>query len=286
MLDRETARAKVNLALHVVGRRADGYHLLDTIVAFPPIGDLVIAEPGPDLSLTIEGPGATDLAGTAPDDNLVMKAARGLADLAGDRASGVALRLVKQLPVAAGLGGGSADAAATLRLLARMWAVDITSNAVVDLALRLGADVPMCVASVPLRARGIGEDVEPFAVDPDLGIVLVNPRLPVSTPAVFRALTKRDNEGLPVPTGATRDDLLALLRASRNDLEAAAITVEPAVATVLSELSGLDGALLARMSGSGATCFALFPDETIAAAAAERLAQRRPGWWIRSSRAG
>lgn len=286
MLDQEIARAKVNLALHVTGRRADGYHLLDTLVAFPPVGDVITAHAGDGLSLAVEGPGAAALADTPVEDNLVLRAARGMAALTGGAAGGVALRLRKVLPVAAGLGGGSADAAATIRLLARLWRIDPGSEAVQALAVGLGADVPMCLASRPLRARGIGDRVEPFAIDATLGIVLVNPRVPVPTPAIFRALVHRDNPGLPEESDGGRDGLLALLQACRNDLQGPAIVVEPIVATVLSDLDRLEGRLLARMSGSGATCFALFASADEADAAAGRLAASRPDWWIRSSSLG
>ncbi|WP_181699210.1 4-(cytidine 5'-diphospho)-2-C-methyl-D-erythritol kinase [Chthonobacter albigriseus] len=283
MLEPELARAKVNLALHVTGRREDGYHLLDTLVVFPAIGDVLSVSAADELALVVDGPGAADLADTAHEANLVMRAARGMAEIAGPRAFGVTIRLEKHLPVAAGLGGGSADAAATIRMLARLWDIDVADPRVEALALTLGADVPMCLHSRPLRARGIGEAVEPVEIAGDLGILIVNPRVPVPTPSVFRALARRDNPAMREPVGSGRSDLIAHLRDSRNDLEPAAIAVEPLVARLLQDLHGLEGRLLARMSGSGATCFALFEHAEAARDAGRRLAAERPDWWIRSA---
>ncbi|WP_210272619.1 4-(cytidine 5'-diphospho)-2-C-methyl-D-erythritol kinase [Chthonobacter rhizosphaerae] len=286
MILTELARAKVNLALHVVGRRADGYHLLDTLVAFPPIGDRVGVAPANAYALAVTGPGAAALGDTAPADNLVTRAAVGLAALAGRADVPVAITLEKHLPVAAGLGGGSADAAATLRLLCRLWSMDPADAAVRDLAGRLGADVPMCLASRPLRAAGVGEVVTPIASLPALGILLVNPGVAVPTPAVFRALDRRDNPPLPETIPSDADALLAMLAEARNDLEAPAIRVAPVVADVLAALRDCAGARLARMSGSGATCFALFDHEGAARAAATAVAAAHPSWWARSAALG
>lgn len=279
----ELARAKVNLALHVTGRRADGYHLLDSLVAFPAVGDRVSVTAADDFSLTVTGEGAAALASTPAEDNLVLKAARGMAAIAGSRAEPVAVTLEKILPVAAGVGGGSADAGATIRLVARLWSVDLSDPRVAALALALGADVPMCVASRPLRAEGIGEAITPVALPGALGILLANPRVPVPTPAVFRALAHRDNPPLPGLPPEEPAGLIAYLATVRNDLQAAAVAVEPAIARVISALEGLPRARLARMSGSGATCFALFDTEAAALAASERLAADQPGWWVRAA---
>lgn len=290
-LDWRLAPAKVNLALHVVGRRADGYHLLDSVVVFPPIGDrLALAPRRPDAD--IDGP--VDLVVTAPPavavalgpaaDNLVVRAGRALAARVGRPVAPVALILDKCLPVAAGLGGGSADAAMALRLLAEHWRVDLAARDLANLALSLGADVPMCLAGTPLRAGGIGEVLTPLPPLPQAGIVLVNPNVHVATPPVFRRLERRDNPPLPTVPSRWRDaaDLCDWLRGTRNDLTAAAIAEAPVIAEVLGALAVTDPGH-AGMSGSGATCFALYADRAAAAVAAMRLAAARPGWWTASA---
>jgi 4-diphosphocytidyl-2-C-methyl-D-erythritol kinase len=282
-VDAEPAPSKVNLALHVIGRRADGYHLLDTIVVFPDIGDTVEARPAAALSLTVVGPAAAALADLDDASNLVMRAAAGLRALAPGR-PGAAIRLVKRLPVASGIGGGSADAAATIRLLGRLWGLDVTTGEVAALALSLGADVPMCLASRPARARGIGEALDTLAHVPDLGIVLANPGVPVPTAAVFRALSTPHNPPIAALPPADADGFVRALAACRNDLEAPARTVAPAVGEARDALAGLPGCRLARMSGSGATCFALFDDGAAAREAAGRLAAARPHWWVAAGR--
>lgn len=257
----ETAHAKINLSLHVTGRRDDGYHLLDSHVVFAAMGDLVKLEPGP-LSLTVTGPFG---AGLAADDNLCLRAAH----LVG---AGAAITLDKRLPVASGIGGGSADAAAVLRGLARMGAPlprDPES---------LGADVPVCLAGFPARMQGVGEIVTPLPALPDFALVLVNPGIAIPTPAIFRALTHRDNPPLPeLPQRCDLPALIACLRACRNDLQHTAISLAPQIADVLDAINAT-GAMLARMSGSGATCFGIYPDLARAEAAAAEL--QRPGWWV------
>jgi 4-diphosphocytidyl-2-C-methyl-D-erythritol kinase len=282
-VDAEPAPAKVNLALHVTGRRGDGYHLLDTIVVFPDIGDTVEARPAADLSMAVEGPAAGALADLDAASNLVMRAAIGLRALVPGR-PGAALRLVKRLPVASGIGGGSADAAATIRLLGRLWGFDVTTADVAALALALGADVPMCLASRPARARGIGEALDPLTGVPDLGVVLANPGVAVPTSAVFRALSTPDNPPIATPPPADADGFVRALAACRNDLEAPARLVAPAIGAACDALAGLAGCRLVRMSGSGATCFALFDDEATARVAAGRLAMERPQWWVSAGR--
>lgn len=277
----ETARAKVNLALHVVGRRPDGYHLLDSLVVFADVGDRLTAEPAGELSLTVIGPEAAALEGTPAAENLVIRAAERLRALV-PGAPGARLTLDKHLPVASGIGGGSADAAAAIRLLCRAWSIDPAAEAVAGLARSLGADVPMCVAGRALRAVGIGQDLTPLPAPPALGLLLVNPRVPVSTPAVFARLTRRDNPALAAVPRRTEDYLPALL-AARNDLQEAAVAVAPEIGAVLGALADLNGALIARMSGSGATCFGLFPDRSAAETAAEDLSAARPDWWIRAA---
>ncbi|BBK44256.1 4-diphosphocytidyl-2-C-methyl-D-erythritol kinase [Allostella vacuolata] len=287
---REHAPAKVNLFLHLVGRRPDGYHLLDGLVAFTRFGDRVEVTAADSLSLSVEGPFADQV--PAGDGNLALTAAAALraalAEGGAGASPGAAIRLEKRVPVAAGLGGGSGDAAAVLRALARLWNVPPGVD-LHGLAARLGADVPMCLAGRPARIAGIGDRLAPCPAFPSLPILLVNPRVPLATPAVFRARASRTGPGAwretvpPFPTGAA-EGLLAALAATGNDLTDAARSLAPAVGTVLDALAGLDGCRLARMSGSGATCFALFADPPAAARAARRLRRARPDWWIAATR--
>jgi 4-diphosphocytidyl-2-C-methyl-D-erythritol kinase len=274
----ELAPAKVNLALHVTGRRPDGYHLLDSLVAFPAIGDRVEAEPAAGLSLTLDGPFARDL-GTGPD-NLVLRAAQ----MIRPAGQGAAIRLVKSLPVASGIGGGSSDAAAALRLLARLWKVPLPPA---EQLARLGADVPVCLRTMPQRMQGIGERLTPVELPP-FWIVLANPGFPVATAAVFAGLARRDNTPLPdLPDRfASPEALFAWLGRSRNDLEVPAIALQPSIARVLAALAAQTGCRLARMSGSGATCFGAFAGETMAVAAASALRRGEPGWWVTAAAVG
>jgi 4-diphosphocytidyl-2-C-methyl-D-erythritol kinase len=272
------APAKVNLYLHVVGRRPDGYHLLDSLVAFADIGDRVVAAPADALSLTVGGAEAAALDGLG-DDNLVLRAARLLAGAAGgDR--GAALHLDKALPAASGIGGGSSDAAATLRVLDRLWTSPVAAAELMAMALRLGADVPACLAARPVWVGGVGEDLDPLADLPPAGIVLANPRRALPTASVFRARRgpfTASGRFAAMPPGAA--GLAEMLASRRNDLKEAALTLVPEIAAVLDRLSRLPGALLTRMSGSGATCFGLFADRAAALRAAAELAQAEPGWW-------
>ncbi|PHQ71966.1 MAG: 4-(cytidine 5'-diphospho)-2-C-methyl-D-erythritol kinase [Paracoccus sp.] len=261
----ESAPAKLNLALHVVGRRADGYHLLDSLVAFAGIGDEVRLSPGL-LSLRIDGPFAAGL--DAGEDNLCLRAAR----LVGADA---AIALTKNLPVASGIGGGSADAAAVLRGLAQL------GHALPGAAERLGADVPVCLLSRPARMQGTGEIVTALPGLPPVPLVLVNPGVGVSTPQVFAALQSRDNPPLPpIPAFRNADDLIGWLAQTRNDLQAAAQTVAPVIGQVTDALHA-SGAGFARMSGSGATCFGLYASAAKARDAARMLKQH--GWWAVAS---
>lgn len=273
------ARAKVNLWLNVVGRRADGYHLLDSLVAFTDLADEVEVAAASDLSLDMTGPGTAALQGET--DNLVLRAARLLAGRAG-LAPRVALRLFKRIPVAAGLGGGSADAAAALRALIELWRVAMPEEELFDLAAELGADVPMCLAGRPALVSGIGERLAPAPRLPDCAILLVNPGLPLPTPKVFGARRGAFSAERPAP-GAW-DDLEAFghdLAQRGNDLTDAAVSLRPEIADVLQALTSSEGVIHAAMSGSGATCFGLYRTVT----AAERAASGLPTvWWRHAGR--
>lgn len=277
----EPARAKINLCLHVTGRRLDGYHLLDSLVAFAEAADtLTLKSPEGPLSLELEGPFAAGLAAEA--DNLVLRAARQLAAAAGRPASGQFV-LYKALPLASGIGGGSADAAAALRLLLRAWRLDPAEVGLPALALALGADVPVCLAGRAARMGGIGEALAPAPALPECGIALVNPGVQVATQAVFRARAGAFSAPAMLSPG-WRDsaELIADLARGGNDLEAPAIALCPAIAAVLSALRAIPDCRLARMSGSGATCFGLF--ETAEAARAAAAVMVRPGWWTHGGR--
>jgi 4-diphosphocytidyl-2-C-methyl-D-erythritol kinase len=277
------APAKINLALHITGRRADGYHRLDSLVVFAAIGDTIEALAAPDTAeptLDIVGPFAAGL--DSGSDNLVLRAARAHA-AAGGRIDGLALRLIKRLPVASGIGGGSADAAATLRLLDTIAPLPSASaDARLAMATGLGADVPMCLRSTPLRATGIGERIEPLSHFPTLPMVLVNPGVAVSTPAVFKQLEHADNLPLPeiAPTFGDAASLVEWLVQTRNDLEAPAIGALPLIADCLAALNATAGCRLARMSGSGATVFGLFTEPAMAERAAKSVATQHPEWWV------
>jgi 4-diphosphocytidyl-2-C-methyl-D-erythritol kinase len=273
----ERAPAKLNLCLHVTGRRSDGYHLLDSLVVFADVADRVFAQPARGVTLVVAGPEGAGLLAEA--DNLVLRAAR-MMDV-----SDVALVLDKCLPVASGIGGGSADAAATLRLLQRMTGQSLPPMTQV---LRLGADVPVCLAGRPARMTGIGEIVTPLPPLPPLACVLVNPRLPVPTPLVFAQLASRQNPPLPdLPPHAlvSAEVLCAWLEAhSRNDLETAARDVAPILADVQAALEATSGCLFSRMSGSGGTHFGLFASLQTAQEAATALRATHPFWWIEAGR--
>ncbi len=271
----ERALAKVNLYLHVVGRRSDGYHLLDSLAVFPAIGDVLTAAPDDALSLSLTGPFGATL--VSEPDNLVLRAARALAQAAGV-AQGARLVLDKRLPIASGIGGGSADAAAALRLLARLWGVSLPPQDLARIAASLGADVPVCVAQQPARMGGVGEVLTPAPALPACGMVLVNPGVAVATPSVFKARSGGFTPAAVLP--ARFDDgtgLVAFLAGTRNDLEPPAVGLAPVIGDVLATLRALPGCRLARMSGSGATCFGLFDTPHDAADAAGGLGH--VGWW-------
>jgi 4-diphosphocytidyl-2-C-methyl-D-erythritol kinase len=277
----EFAPAKVNLHLHVVGRREDGYHLLDSLVVFAAVGDSLAVSPADVLSLSVTGPFAAGLAGET--DNLVLRAARALAAQAQIPATGK-LVLQKELPISSGIGGGSADAAATLRLLCRFWGLE--SGLARTLATALGADVPVCLAARPALMSGIGDVLSPAPKLPGVGIVLVNPGVAVSTPSVFRTRSGPFSDAARLPKDGWPDagSLVETLRASGNDLEAPAQRLVPGIGEALDVLRSKPDCLLARMSGSGATCFGLFRSPMAAREAARTI--ERCGWWIWGGRLG
>ena len=283
----EEGRAKVNLSLRVVGRRADGYHDLESVVAFADCADQLTLEPGSELKLVTTGPLAAACGDTA--DNLVVKAARLLAEAVPNLKLG-AFALDKVLPVAAGIGGGSADAAAALRLLARLNNLSLDDPRLQKVALATGADVPVCLVSRACDMTGVGEQLLPLAL-PSMPCVMVNPRVPVATKDVFQALGLRNGELLVGATsvlgapawpeeGASIADWVEVLETVANDLEAPAMRIEPVIGEVLEALRASSGVKLARMSGSGATCFAIFGAPAETHAAAERIRSDHPGWWV------
>jgi 4-diphosphocytidyl-2-C-methyl-D-erythritol kinase len=282
------APAKVNLTLRILGRRADGYHELESLVAFAGCGDRLTLRAGPGLELAVSGPTAGQSGAVA--DNLVLRAAKALAA----RIDGLTLgrfTLTKQLPAGAGLGGGSADAAAALRLIAQANGLALDDDRILAAARATGADVPVCLDPRPRMMRGIGEILSAPVALPKLGIVIVHPGVAMPTPPVFAALGLRPGEQRPAEPVSTavpgeRDDLLAWLAAQRNDLEAPAIGIAPAIAEVLRAIGALPGCRLARMSGSGSACFGLFDTVRAATAAARTLGRGRPDWWARASSIG
>lgn len=281
------APAKINLYLHIVGRQADGYHLLESLVGFTRACDRICAEPAQGLDLHLGGPFAPELSSTAAQDNLVLRAAHELAVWATAQSrtpGGAALRLEKNLPVASGIGGGSADAAATLKVLARLWDLPSDAQILSVIAARLGADVPACLEPRTIMMEGTGALIAPLAPLPEVPLLLVNPGLPLATPSVYRAF--RESRAIhpaprPKPVGPWRDaeGLAADLALTANDLEAPATDLCPAIGEIL-VLLRQHGALLARMSGSGATCFGLFKTDLGAQDAAAAIRAARPSWWV------
>jgi 4-diphosphocytidyl-2-C-methyl-D-erythritol kinase len=285
----EQGRAKVNLTLRVVGRRFDGLHDLESVVAFADCADRLTLTPGAKLDLTTTGPLA-EACGEAAD-NLVFKAARLLGEMVPDLKLGE-FTLDKVLPVAAGIGGGSADAAAALRLLAQANGLALDDARLIEVAKRTGADVPVCLNSRACVMTGVGETLLPLSV-PKMPCVMVNPCVPVATRDVFAALGLRNGDLLvgasdvmraaawPEP-GASVEDWVEALAAGANDLEAPAIRIQPVIGAVLSALSASDGAWLARMSGSGATCFAIYENTAEAQRAAQKIRLDHRQWWVHS----
>lgn len=274
---RLTARAKINLYLHVIGRRDDGYHLIDSLVCFSELGDELTIEPARELSLSLEGPFAPAL---ATSDNLVLRAARLL-----DSQRGATLRLTKHLPVAAGIGGGSSDAAAALIGLARLWDLPLPES---HRILALGADLPVCLAPGASFVGGIGEELAPGPSLPPTYLILANPRRPLPTAEVFRRYGEiaRGRFSQTARWGqAPRDaaDLAQYIGERGNDLTDAAISLVPEIDDLLNAIAQSPGCLFARMSGSGASCFGLFAAADAAAKAAAALQVSAPSWWVRAS---
>jgi 4-diphosphocytidyl-2-C-methyl-D-erythritol kinase len=278
------APAKINLYLHVTGRRADGYHLLDSLVAFADVGDEITVGPANNLKVAITGPFGKGLAAHDPAQNLVWRAAGALAqELA--RPAGALITLEKHLPVASGIGGGSSDAATTLTLLMTLWQAKLAPERLAALGARLGADVPVCLRRRAVFVGGVGELIAPAPALPETYVVLVNPGRPLPTPNVYKA--RQGPFGQAARFAETPDDAVAfaaILRSRRNDLTDAARSLVPEIGEVLVALADCDGTLLSRMSGSGATCFALFADADTAGAAATRLRANRPDWWVAKGR--
>jgi len=271
------ARAKINLALHVTGQRDDGYHLLDTLVSFTKFGDTISFTPNRKISLSITGPEAGNL--SDEENNLVIQAAHLLREYTSDDELGVKIELTKNIPVASGLGGGSANAAVTLSGLMDFWQIDVGQHSLNQMALELGADVPMCLAGVSAKVQGIGEEITPVPV-PEFPIVLVNPGIGVSTPRIFKALSEKNNPPLSSLTGVeSRSDWIEYLKAQRNDLEAPALKSAPVIADCLKALRD-NNCQIARMSGSGATCFGLFESDEMASLAANKISAKKPNWWV------
>ncbi|MGX5840762.1 4-(cytidine 5'-diphospho)-2-C-methyl-D-erythritol kinase [Mesorhizobium sp. ArgA1] len=276
------APAKINLALHVTDRRADGYHLLESLAVFTRFGDRVEIEPAEADQFSVSGRYATSV--PIDDSNLVVKAREALRREAGKQSTPVAIRLEKNLPVASGVGGGSSDAAGVLRGLVQTWGLDVGEAELARIGLTLGADVPMCLAAKPLVARGVGDELSLLPDFPALALVLVNPGVAVSTQDVFNALEKRDNEPLPpLPRSFDFHSVRNWLEITRNDLEAPAQAIQPPIGRALSLLNRA-GSGFSRMSGSGATCFGLFETGNVAKRAAAEIRSREPDWFVAATR--
>jgi 4-diphosphocytidyl-2-C-methyl-D-erythritol kinase len=273
----EAASAKINLFLHVGDKRADGFHPLQSLAVFTALGDALTLEPASELSLTVEGPFAKGLDGEG--DNLVLRAAKVLQE---NTLAGVRLTLAKNLPVASGIGGGSADAAAALRGLRQLWDLKTDDAGLQGIAAALGSDIPVCLESAPSFMEGRGEILRRVESLPRIPLLLVNPGVAVPTRDVFAALTERSGVEMVLPRGRFGDtaDLLRFLDTTRNDLEAPARALQPVIGEVLTAMMALPGALLTRMSGSGATCFGIFADDDCCRRAAEILKSAMPGWWV------
>jgi 4-diphosphocytidyl-2-C-methyl-D-erythritol kinase len=282
---RREAPAKLNLGLRVLGRRSDGYHLLQSLVVFLDLADRIELAPALAWRLRTSGRFARALEG---EDNLVLRAGRTLAqhataDLAGCSALAADIALEKNIPVAAGLGGGSADAAAVLNGLNEAWQLGLAMPRLQEIAASLGADLAVCLFGVPAMVGGIGERIAPISL-PSLSLVVANPGIPLATKDVFKRLAPPYADELAVPRLASAGDAIAFAHALGNSLAVPAIELCPTVAALLSDFAALQGCRLAQMSGSGASCFGVFDDDAAATRAANALQARRPGWFVRACR--
>jgi 4-diphosphocytidyl-2-C-methyl-D-erythritol kinase len=280
----ETAPAKVNLTLHIKGKRSDGYHELESLVVFADVCDELVFTPASEDRLSLEGP----FAGLVDGENLVLKAKRAVASWLGVAINGD-FRLKKNIPVAAGLGGGSSDAAAAIRALLKVHHRAEDAKTFIKQSATIGADVPVCLQNSAAWMCGLGERVTPVSGLTPLPAILVNPRIKVSTAAVFKTLNAKplqsDEAGPPpvFPGWKDPEEAAAWLNGGRNDLEAPAIALEPAVETVLGTIRDLKGCLLSRLSGSGPTCFGIFSSQDAAARAASEIARSYPNWWVQAT---
>ncbi len=264
------ARAKINLCLHITGQRPDGYHNLDSIVVFPKIGDLLEITPARDLSLSIDGPFA---AGVPVEENSIIRAAQLMPNRQGAR-----IKLTKNLPHAAGIGGGSSDAATAVKLFAKLWDIPLPNVASI---LSLGADVPVCMSDIAQHMQGVGEVLEPIISLPEFSIVLVNCGIAVPTSEIFNGLKSKDNPKIdPFSRFETPAEFFDFLGRQRNDMQHAAFELVPETASVINTLQKRTGCKLARMSGSGATCFGLFETQNQAGQAAQSIIEDNPEWWV------
>ncbi|MDI2090958.1 4-(cytidine 5'-diphospho)-2-C-methyl-D-erythritol kinase [Commensalibacter oyaizuii] len=281
----ENAYAKINLYLHVTGKRADGYHLLDSLAVFPEIGDKLTVQAADEdqktwVALDITGPFSGPLKNEATDNNLIIKAAHRLSTYIGMDLPPVQLHLEKMLPVASGIGGGSADGAAALRLLTRYWNLEIPAAVMTDMALQLGADVPVCMTPVAQRMEGIGEQLSKFPIIPDFGMVLVNHGEAVPTADIFRRRDPVFSDRAVLNGQLDFEKFIQNLLTLSNDLQDAACSLKPEILTVLDAIKVLPFCRFSRMSGSGATCFGIFESKAQAVQAAKLLSERYPSWWI------
>lgn len=273
------APAKINLALHITGQRDDGYHLLDSLIVFANVGDTVSVEQADKLALEIDGPYAHCLG--VKQDNLALRAAQLLSAAVGKN-SGALIQLTKNLPIGGGIGGGSADAAATLKLLQQLWEAQISNTALTELALQLGADVPVCLSETSAHVQGIGEQITPLNNIPQMHLVLVYPNIAVSSSGVYQRGITTYSSALPSYTEwQSVEKCITYLSSCTNDLTENAISIAPVIGGVLELISKQEDCLLARMSGSGSTCFGIFTTDDAAASATRNIQASHPDWWVK-----
>jgi 4-diphosphocytidyl-2-C-methyl-D-erythritol kinase len=278
MRDNMLAPAKINLYLHITGKRADGYHLLDSLMVLTDVADVITAEKAPDITLRVSGEFADNSGDIS--DNIVIKAARALADSAGVQA-GASISLQKNIPVGAGLGGGSSDAAATLRLLNSLWGINYSDEKLAQIGLTLGADVPFCLYGKPAFVSGIGEVIDTVPDLPKFWILLVNPRKILSTKDVFTQSAINFISPVKRPESfKNTHDFINFLQKNDNNLQKNAINIVPEITDVLDVIGQQEGVLLSRMSGSGSTCFGLFESKLSKDKALNNISTTNPDWWV------